>query len=265
MQALVTVIIPASRVSTLGECLRAVRANSIPVKILVIRTVEAEEINKLAQQYNADVCDFISNTAQHQAREYGLNLVETPYVHFLDDDDFVGPVFYEKAVKTLKEADAAMTTPGIGVGLRVMTFSYKRSRVATNCSAIVYKTDSIRRVFEQLPKELNSCYEDYLYNLTLVISCGGVIKPFSGGVARGHFHDVPKTWDTHFTEEAYWYWYNLLRKDIPLQGSSLIDTYFAVHYKESRKWFKLCAIYSFPVSTSLLERRGLFGFRPLSS
>ena len=92
-----------------------------------------------------------------------------------------------------------------------------------------------------------------------------MIKPFSGGVARGRFHEGPKTWDTHFTEEAYWYWYNLLRKDIPLQGSSLIDAYFAVHYKESRKWFKICAIYSLPVSTDLLERRGLFGYRPLSN
>ena len=83
-------------------------------------------------------------------------------------------LFYEKAVKTLQEADAAMTSPGIGVGLRAMTFSCKRSRVATNCSAIVYKTDSIKRVFEQLPKDLNSCYEDYLYNLTLVLRNGGI-------------------------------------------------------------------------------------------
>ena len=264
MQALVTVIIPASRVSTLGECLRAVRANSIPVKILVIRTVEANEINKIAQQYNADICDFISNTAQHQAREYGLNLVETPYVHFLDDDDFIGPAFYEKAVKTLKEADAAMTTPGIGVGLRVTTFSYKRSRVATNCSAIVYKTDSIRRVFEQLPKDLNSCYEDYLYNLTLVLRNGGIIRPFSGGLARGHYHTERKIWDTHFTEEAYRFWYDLLREEIPLQGSSFVDAYFTVHFKEARKWFRLCAIYSFPVSTDLLEHRGLFGYRTFS-
>ena len=265
MSELVTVIIPASRVSTLDECLRAVRANSVPVKIIIVRTVATTGILDLAKQHGADVCDFISNTAQHHAREYALKLVETPYVHFLDDDDFIGPAFYEKAISALQEADAVMTSPAVSVGKRVMIFSAKRTKIATNCSAMVYKTDSIKRVFEQLPKELNSCYEDYLYNLTLVISCGGVIKPFSGGVARGHFHDEIKIWDTHFTEEAYWYWYNLLRKDIPLQGSSLVDTYFAVHYKESRKWFKLCAIYSFPVSTSLLERRGLFGFRPLSS
>ena len=265
MQPLVTVIIPASRVSTLGECLRAVRANSVPVKILVVRTVEVEEINTLAELYQTDVCDFISSTAQHQARVYGLKRVETPYVHFLDDDDFVGPAFYEKAIKALQNADAVMTSPGIGVGLRVMTFSWKRTKIATNCSAIVYRTDSIRRVFEQLPKELNSCNEDYLYNLALVLRHNGVIRPFSGGLARGHYHSKRKIWDTHFTEEAYHYWYDLLREEVPLQGSSFVDAYFTIHSKYARKWFRLCVIYSFPVSINLLELRGLSGFRPFSS
>ena len=158
-----------------------------------------------------------------------------------------------------------MTSPAVGVGKRVMIFSAKRTKLATNCSAIVYRTDSIRRVFEQLPKELNSCNEDYLYNLALVLRHNGVIRPFSGGLARGHYHSERKIWDTHFTEEAYRYWYDLLIEEVPLQGSAFVDAYFTVHFKEARKWFRLCAIYSFPVSTSLLERRGLFGFRPLSS
>ena len=265
MKELVTVIIPASRPETLGICLKAVRSNGMPVKVLIVRTVESNDIIKIAAEHGAEVCDFISSTAQHQAREYGLKRVETPYVHFLDDDDYIGSRFYEKAVKSIHGFDATMTTPGIGVGLKEIVFSFKYAFVATNCSAIVYKTDSIRRVFEQLPKDLNSCYEDYLYNLTLVLRNGGIIRTFSGGLARGHYHTERKIWDTHFTEEAYRFWYDLLREEIPLQGSSFVDAYFTVHFKEARKWFRLCAIYSFPVSTDLLELRGLFGYRHYSN
>ena len=102
-------------------------------------------------------------------------------MHFLDDDDYIGSRFYEKAVKSIHGFDATMTTPGIGVGLKEMVFSFKYAFVATNCSALVYRTDSIKRVFTQLPVDLNSCYESYLYNLVLTIMLKGSIAYFSGG------------------------------------------------------------------------------------
>ena len=172
MSELVTVVIPASRVSTLDECLRAVRANSVPVKIIIVRTVATTGILDLAKQHGADVCDFISNTAQHHAREYALKLVETPYVHFLDDDDFIGPAFYEKAISALQEADAVMTSPAVSVGKRVMIFSAKRTKLATNCSAMVYKTDSIKRVFEQLIREYPEIADSY-NNLAVIYAGEG--------------------------------------------------------------------------------------------
>ena len=198
MKELVTVIIPASRPETLGICLKAVRSNGMPVKVLIVRTVESNDIIKIAAEHGAEVCDFISSTAQHQAREYGLKRVETPYVHFLDDDDYIGSRFYEKAVKSIHGFDATMTTPGIGVGLKEMVFSFKYAFVATNCSALVYRTDSIKRVFTQLPVDLNSCYESYLYNLVLTIMLKGSIAYFSGGLARGYYHTEKKVWDTHY-------------------------------------------------------------------
>ncbi len=264
MKELVTVIIPASRPETLGICLKAVRSNSMPVKILIIRTIESAEIIKIAEEYGAEVYDFISKTAQHQAREYGLKLVETPYVHFLDDDDYIGQRFYEKAIKSIQGFDAVMTSPGIGVGLREMVFSFKRTFVATNCSAFIYRTDSIKRVFSQLPVDLNSCYEDYLYNLVLTIKLNGSIAYFSGGLARGHYHTKKKIWDTHFTKEAYFFWFNLLNQETVSQTSSIVNAYFTIHTHQARKWFRLCVIYSLPVSTKLLEHRELFGYRPYS-
>lgn len=60
MKELVTVIIPASRPETLGICLKAVRSNGMPVKVLIVRTVESNDIIKIAAEHGAEVCDFIS-------------------------------------------------------------------------------------------------------------------------------------------------------------------------------------------------------------
>ncbi len=52
MKELVTVIIPASRPETLERCLKAVRDNAVPVKVLIVRAVESEAGHKPACNLN---------------------------------------------------------------------------------------------------------------------------------------------------------------------------------------------------------------------
>lgn len=61
--------------------------------------------------------DFIPGRGASYTRNYGLGLVKSPYVYFIDDDNILDKDFFEKSIREYQQVDKHGTTlysPTIG-------------------------------------------------------------------------------------------------------------------------------------------------------
>ena len=97
----VTVIIPTyNAAGTIGRAIASLKAQSIPVEIVVVddgssEPLELDGVNVIRQE----------NAGGYSARRRGLQEVKTPYFGFMDADDWTEPTMYEKMLAAAKEHD----------------------------------------------------------------------------------------------------------------------------------------------------------------
>jgi hypothetical protein len=263
----VTVIIPASRAFTFERCLKHLRS-SIDVKyhLMVVLGNEDSMLRKLALEADAEIIEHFAKGDQHKARAIALASVQTDYVHFLDDDDFVCPEFLRDGVALL-ESDpgcaVAFSLPFKSVGAKNLIIGSHFQAQFVNPSCTIYRTKAIRDVFAMLPDPLISCGEDKLYNLVLASIFRAQFKCFRAPVVRGAFTETPKVWDTLMSKALYDFWYQVLLLLPEYQEDVVADHFLRTILAESRKWYTQCVTYSLPVSTDIMRIRGSFGYQHL--
>jgi len=103
---MIDVIVPIFNVEQyLAECLTSLVQQTVPVRIIMIDDGSTDNSPRIAQQF---VTQFPTQVMYHRqknmglsaARNKGLELVNAPYVAFMDSDDFVSVDYYEKLLQT---------------------------------------------------------------------------------------------------------------------------------------------------------------------
>lgn len=109
---LVTIIVPAYNVEKyIAECLDSlVNQTHINHKVIVVNDGSLDETEGIVRRYAEKFPDMImlvsqENNGQGSARNNGLSYVETPFVTFLDSDDWMECRFVEKLEIALTEHD----------------------------------------------------------------------------------------------------------------------------------------------------------------
>lgn len=109
---LVTIIVPAYNVEKyIAECLGSlVNQTHINHKVIVVNDGSTDKTESIAKQYAEKFPDVITFVGQENrglgaARNTGLSYVETPFVTFLDSDDWMECHFVEKFEIALTEHD----------------------------------------------------------------------------------------------------------------------------------------------------------------
>mgnify|MGYP004463367449 CR=1 FL=1 len=110
MEAYITFVVPAyNKEKYIGDCLESlVNQTVLAHKIIVVNdgsTDNTEDICKKYAQKYADLIKYIyqDNKGLGGARNTGFSHVDTPYVIFLDSDDWMDIKFVEKFVNVLKD------------------------------------------------------------------------------------------------------------------------------------------------------------------
>lgn len=261
----ITTIVPATRPGPFKECLKAVReALDVTVRLIVVLGKDDPELRKIAVAAGAEVLEHFVPEDQHKARAIALALVETPFVHFLDDDDFIPLEFYRDALMLLRSdpsCDTAFSLPFRAVGKQEHILGGDHQFQTVNSSCTVYRTAGIRKVFNCLPKNLPSSSEDKLYTLVNAHINRAKYRCFRAPVNRGVFHTEDKIWDTLVNKETYDYWYDILQHTPPYQHDPIADMLLRYTLSESRLWYSRHVIYSLPVSIKVTKTRGSSGYR----
>jgi glycosyltransferase involved in cell wall biosynthesis/lipopolysaccharide biosynthesis glycosyltransferase len=112
-----TVVIPCHNYARyLGECLQSVADSSkLPVRVIIIDDASDDDPQTVCMEY------FLSHKFEyrrvefrdvHQVRRFGLSLVETKYVLFLDADNTLNPGYLQHCVQRLeRDRNAAFVFP----------------------------------------------------------------------------------------------------------------------------------------------------------
>lgn len=106
-QPLLTIIVPAYNVEKyISQCLRSlVNQTRVNHKVIVVNDGSTDEFTaSICQEYEQLYPDMITYISQENrglgaARNVGLALVDTPYVGFLDSDDWLPPNYIEQIME----------------------------------------------------------------------------------------------------------------------------------------------------------------------
>lgn len=121
---MLTVVVPAYNVEKyLEECLDSLlNQTEMDHKIIIINDGSKDLTGEIAKWYAEKYKDLIFYVEQENqglgaTRNIGMTLVDTPYITFLDSDDWWDPFFIEKIKKEMKrqeeKADIIFTLPWI--------------------------------------------------------------------------------------------------------------------------------------------------------
>lgn len=114
----ITVIIPAyNAAGYLPRCLESLLIQKRPIEIIVVNDGSTDETGRIAAEYAARHDNVIAvnqeNAGSGMARKAGLALVRTPYVGFVDSDDWVEADMYEKLHDALVTSGADVACCGL--------------------------------------------------------------------------------------------------------------------------------------------------------
>lgn len=111
-QPLISIIVPAYNVEKyISECLDSLVNQTIRNhKVIIINDGSKDHTEQICQTYQQRYSDFISyeyqeNQGLGEARNHGMQLVETPFVTFLDSDDWLNIRYVEMFTKLIDETD----------------------------------------------------------------------------------------------------------------------------------------------------------------
>lgn len=112
IERILTIVIPAYNVENyIVQCLDSVIYQTVSnCKIIIINDGSTDHTADICQQYASDYPNMITYVYQDNkglgaARNTGLSLVDTPYVSFLDSDDWQDIRFVEKITELLDSLD----------------------------------------------------------------------------------------------------------------------------------------------------------------
>ena len=113
MNPIITIIVPAYNVEKyIEDCLSSLVNQSVQRhKVVIVNDGSTDGTGEICRRYAAKYSDFISyyeqeNKGQGEARNHGMKYVDTPYLTFLDSDDWLDTKYVESLVKFLNEVDA---------------------------------------------------------------------------------------------------------------------------------------------------------------
>ena len=106
-ETLVSVIVPAYNSSkSIERCLDSLINQTIPVEIIVIDDGSTDSTGAICESYSALYSSIRlirqKNGGVSSARNAGLRMTTGKYVGFVDSDDYVSPLMYEKLAKPLE-------------------------------------------------------------------------------------------------------------------------------------------------------------------
>lgn len=186
----ITVVVPCYNAeSYLPRCLDALLRQTLPVEVIVVNDGSTDRTGVLAADYASrhDNIHVVNqdNAGSGLARRAGLQLVQTPYVGFVDADDWVEADMYQKMAAVLKAGQADTVCCGMmldwpdrsermiqsletGTVLnaeRALQARHRRASVFQYMSNKVYKTELFSDV---LIRANNFIGEDYAVTVQLL-------------------------------------------------------------------------------------------------
>ncbi len=112
MKPLLTIIVPAYNVEKyIEDCLRSlVNQSVINHKVVIVNDGSTDNTEKICLRFKEKYSDFITYVYQEnkglgEARNVGMGYVDTPYVAFLDSDDWLNIKYVEQFSKLVEDTD----------------------------------------------------------------------------------------------------------------------------------------------------------------
>lgn len=96
----------------IGECLEALRNQTVPVKILVVDDGSSDGTADLVRALGVEVISLPKNVGIAEAREWALNSVITSHIAFTDDDCIPATNWFERFIEAWNTSPSGTTAVG---------------------------------------------------------------------------------------------------------------------------------------------------------
>jgi len=83
------------------------------LEIIVINDGSVDNSVKIAEKYPVKIIHFEKNRGPSAARNAGIDVATGEYLHFMDVDDAINDVFYEKMANAVKQTNADIACSGM--------------------------------------------------------------------------------------------------------------------------------------------------------
>ncbi len=114
MASLLTIIVPAYNVEAyIGQCLQSLINQSLMNhKVVIVNDGSTDGTEEVCLEYKERYPDLITYIRQEnqglgEARNVGMRYADTPYLSFLDSDDWLNSGYVETFARLVEEADEA--------------------------------------------------------------------------------------------------------------------------------------------------------------
>lgn len=113
----ISVVVPCYNVANcLSRCIESLLMQTMPVEIILVNDGSTDDTLAIANEY-ADKYENVrvvskENQGLPQARKTGWQVVSTPYIGFVDSDDWVEPEMYERLYRALTETNSQIAACG---------------------------------------------------------------------------------------------------------------------------------------------------------
>ncbi|MCT4349530.1 glycosyltransferase [Vibrio sp. NC2] len=176
-ESMLTVVVPMYNVSPyLQDCLDTLDQQTIAnLKVILVDDGSTDLTGDIAINFCKDRDDFTYvkkvNGGLSSARNYGLKLVRTKYVAFLDSDDWVSSEMYNELVKTAEEHESEIVACGMNLVYEnnvVVPYSLEKQKIKVETSFIrafqAMRVAAWDKVYlTKLFKDNGICYPEGLY------------------------------------------------------------------------------------------------------
>jgi glycosyltransferase involved in cell wall biosynthesis len=114
-ETLISVIIPVyNGEKYIAQCLENMLCQTHKnLEIIVVNDGSTDKSEEIAEKYPVKIVRFETNRGLAAARNAGMDIASGKYLHFMDVDDEINDVFYEKMIAAARETCADMACSGI--------------------------------------------------------------------------------------------------------------------------------------------------------